>query len=427
MSKLILAAFLTFVLSATILADQRRIGRRHDVDWNSYYQLGNNYGGFEPSDTYPDLSVVGALISSTNALGTGTLVAPNYVVTAAHVVKNDYYELPDPTKWRFFLYNDFGSAISSQIYQVESITVHPAWVQRQSISNKLGDGDELGVDLAILKLNRAVTGVYPARLPSENDDPLGMRAVLGGFGTLVEGNTGSQNMSNDRRVGGENIIDRSVPKVSKAGVAESQRGGLLGIDFDSPQAQHNILASGTSIDLLGNGVSQATALPLEASTAVGDSGGPAFVRTNGYWRVHGVVSYGTTDSSYGDVTVYTRLATHHDWLMQQLPDWPDSKILNDSGWLENPWLGTFIPVSGGWNFHANLGWLYIPSSKGNSFWGWSDLLNKWIWLSDQAFPFVYCYTGSHNFWLFALLQSSNGTILRVYDYSTSSWASYNGS
>lgn len=102
MSKLILAAFLTFVLSATILADQRRIGRRHDVDWNSYYQLGNNYGGFEPSDTYPDLSVVGALISSTNALGTGTLVAPNYVVTAAHVVKNDYYELPDPTKWRFF-------------------------------------------------------------------------------------------------------------------------------------------------------------------------------------------------------------------------------------------------------------------------------------------------------------------------------------
>lgn len=427
MSKLTLATFLIVVFSASSLADQRRIGKRHDVEWNSYYQFGNNHGDFEPSDTYPDLSVVGALISTTGALGTATLVAPNYIVTAAHVIKNDYYESIQPNHWKFYLSHDFGAATSFDIYEVVSITVHPAWIARQTSTNTLGDGDELGVDLAILKLNRSVTGVYPARLPSENDDPLGMRAVLGGFGTLVEGDTGNQDTSNDRRVGGENTIDRSVAKVYKAGVPDSQRGGLLGIDFDSPLAAHNILASGNSIELLGSGDSQAVPLSLEASTAVGDSGGPAFVRTNGYWRVHGVVSYGTTDSSYGDVTVYTRLATHYDWLIQQLPEWADSKILNDSGWLENPWLGTFIPVSGGWNFHANLGWLYIPFSKGNSFWGWSDLLNKWIWLSDQAFPFVYCYTGSHNFWLFALLQSSNGTILRAYDYSTSSWASYNGS
>ena len=44
---------------------------------------------------------------------------------------------------------------------------------------------------------------------------------------------GTQDGSNDQRVGGENTIDRSVAKVSKAGVAESQRGGVLGIDFDS--------------------------------------------------------------------------------------------------------------------------------------------------------------------------------------------------
>ena len=159
---------------------------------------------------------------------------------------------------------------------------------------------------------------------------------------------------------------------------------------------------------------------------MGDSGGPAFVYTKGYWRVHGVVSYGTTDSSYGDVTVYTRLASHYQWLAQQLPDWSDSKLLDSSGWLENQWLGTFIPVTGGWIYHTNLGWLYVPSPKGNSHWAWSDLLNRWLWLSDQAFPFVYSYSTNGSFWLFILLNSSNGDSLRAYDYATESWGTYNG-
>jgi hypothetical protein len=98
MSKLIFSAFLLFILSSILTADQRRIGKRHDIGWDSYYQLGNNYGDFAPSDTYPDLSVVGALISTTGALGTATLVAPNYIVTAAHVIKNDYYESIQPNQ-----------------------------------------------------------------------------------------------------------------------------------------------------------------------------------------------------------------------------------------------------------------------------------------------------------------------------------------
>ena len=47
------------------------------------------------------------------------------------------------------------------------------------------------------------------------------------------------------------------------------------------------------MDELGDGNSSATPLPLEVSTAVGDSGGPAFVLTSNQWRIHGVVSYGT--------------------------------------------------------------------------------------------------------------------------------------
>lgn len=418
--------FSIFFAFQLLVADERRLGKRHDLSWDSYYQLGTNYGDYSPSETYPDLSVVGALISNNGALGTATLIAHNYVVTAAHVIKNDYYENPQAGNWKFIMYYDFSKASSANIYQIESFVVHPAWTARQTLSNTLGDGDELGVDLALAKLSRSALGVYPARLPSTSDDPLGKRAILAGFGTLVEGDTGSTDSSNERRVGGENIIDRSVAKVSKTGVPESQRGGLLGVDFDSSQNQHNNLGSGINIDLLGSGDSQAAPLSLEASTAVGDSGGPAFVRTQGAWRVHGVVSYGTANSSYGDVTVYTRLASHSKWLQEQLPDWPDSRLLDQSNWLENPWLGIFSPVSNGWNFHIQLGWLYLPSTKGNSFWGWSHLLNKWVWLSDQTYPFIYCHEATSSFWMYLHLESSNGTLIRAYSYSSESWRTYSG-
>jgi hypothetical protein len=423
-----------------LLAEQRRIGLRHDVDWSNYYDLGNNFGSFQPSEHYPDLSVVGALISNDGALGTATLVSPNHIVTAAHVFKNYYDETPNPAEWKFVLGADYSETSTSLIYQIEEISIHPAWIARQKFTqdtygDPLGDGDILGVDLATAKLNQSVKSIFPARLPSGSDDPIGLRAVLGGFGVLVDGRSGDRDSSNDRRLAGENIIDRSVEKVSRVDVVDSHLGGLLGIDFDSIDGDQNTLSEilfatdpylVEAREILESGDSEEIPLALEASTADGDSGGPAFVRTRGSWRVHGVVSYGTTDSSYGDVTLYTRLASHYGWLKQQLPDWADSKILDESGWLENPWLGKIFPTGSNWVFHLSLGWIYFPSSKGNSFWGWSDLMKKWIWLSDQAFPFFYCSDIETYYWFFASLESSNGRELWGYDYSALSWKKYGG-
>ena len=88
-------AFIVFVfLLGYVSADQRRIGKRDDVNWTSHYQLGNNSGNYEVGEEYPDLSVVGAIISQNGALGTGTLIAPNYVLTAAHVLKMTTTKLP---------------------------------------------------------------------------------------------------------------------------------------------------------------------------------------------------------------------------------------------------------------------------------------------------------------------------------------------
>ena len=72
---------------------------------------------------------------------------------------------------------------------------------------------------------------------SSTDEPLGQRTVIAGFGSLVEGVTGVENDTNYVRVGGENIIDRSI---DSSDTSSELMGGLLGADFDSPM-KHPIL------------------------------------------------------------------------------------------------------------------------------------------------------------------------------------------
>ena len=90
---------------------------------------------------------------------------------------------------------------------------------------------------------------------------------------------------------------------------------------------------------------------MEASSAVGDSGGPAFIYDNQSWRTVGVVSYGTSDSTYGDITVYTRVASHLDWIQTYLPSWAQARQTLYSGWMELDWFGHFFALSNNDSVH----------------------------------------------------------------------------
>ena len=226
MSRNICALVLLFLHCFT-LGDHRRIGKRHDLSWDQYNQLGNNQGEYAAPLNYPDLSTVGALVSQKGYLGTATLIAPNYVVTAAHVVKNSFYTVVNASEWQFVMHNDISDSSVEQRFQAESIVIHPGWSALQSASDENGTGDIMGVDLALIRLSQPIVGFYPARLPSAGDNPLGGRAVLSGYGYLIEGDTGEINTSNDRRVGGENIIDRSVTGINLPGLDISLHGALL--------------------------------------------------------------------------------------------------------------------------------------------------------------------------------------------------------
>ena len=78
----------------------------------------------------------------------------------------------------------------------------------------------------------------------------------------------------------------------------------------------------------------------------------------------GTVSYGSSDSSYGDITVLSRLSNQMEWLNSHLPNWPNAKVIHQSGWRESDWFGTFFPFDGGWNYHQDFGWIWAsPKSE----------------------------------------------------------------
>jgi hypothetical protein len=418
MNRWFSVTFLFIALSLFAFAQERRLGKLAGNSWSQYEDLGANRGEFAPSVNYPDFEPVGALTSiSTGVLGTATLVAPNVAITAAHVIKNSYYDALDPSDWQFTLDPDRNDINQSLVFQVERIELHPGWISLQNVLNPNGTGDLLGVDLALVHLVQNVPMYYPAVLPrSSSDDPLGERTVMSGFGSLVEGVTGVKNDTNFLRVGGENIIDRSIDLND---TDSELKGGLLGADFDSPNETSNTLAQGQVVDELGDGNSSATPLPLEASTAVGDSGGPAFVRTSNQWRIHGVVSYGTNKSKYGDITVFTRLASHLDWIKERLPNWPGSRFIDQGNWRQNSWFGIFYPFQNNWIYHVDHGWNYAPDAKGDFFWSWNSLLESWLWVHADAYPWVYSL-GEPSKWQYIDIDTSTPVRLRIYD-ETNRW------
>ena len=94
----------------------RRIGKLESQTWDQHIFLGQNQGSYLPSKDFPDLGTVGVLRSDRGLLGTGTLIAPDLIVSAAHVVKNSLSDPnPEDENWQFILSSDFEQATTTKI------------------------------------------------------------------------------------------------------------------------------------------------------------------------------------------------------------------------------------------------------------------------------------------------------------------------
>lgn len=201
-------------------------------------------------------------------LATGILIAPQWVLTAGHVADGMQAQ-------------GFSTVRLDRNYQVDNIIIHPEFYGE--------DEPNLMMDIALLHLTEPVEGIEPVALYRGSDEN-GQHITLVGYGDLGDASTGPSG-SDGRARAGENIVDATLETI-------------IAFRFDAPPA----------------------ALPLEAVSAPGDSGGPALITQGEQLFVAGVSSSQDEEGgnghpgSYGVIEYYVRVS--------QLADWIDSHIGN---------------------------------------------------------------------------------------------------
>lgn len=201
-----------------------------------------------------------------------TLIDPSWAITAAHCV----------TETRLLQTlaggEEFAVRVAGRQRRIGSLVIHPAYANA-------GDGE---VDLALLRFTVPVDSPIPIPLYDRPDEH-GQVAHILGWGYFGLGTTGREYADGQFRMA-QNRLE--------------VLGNRLQMRFDDPRAP-------------GNQV-----LELEGMPGLGDSGGPALVRTAEGWALAGVAVgelmgmdfSEETQGIYGSVAIYERISSQQDWI-----------------------------------------------------------------------------------------------------------------
>lgn len=210
----------------------------------------------------------------------GTLIAPQWVVSAAHCVYGNIED--EPTRlyvrvgghdWRHIMGSEKDIKVAKIIRhdQYDSMTTYN--------------------DIALIKLSKPVMFnkyVQPACLPTGNV-PVGSKCYITGYG-----HTSAKSKMNP-------VIQQGLLPVVSNEVCYEKNKHIM----ETPVREGNICggSGGTS--------------PI--SGCQGDSGGPYVCHVNGRWELHGAVSYGSPFCKSSDMyTVFARIYYYLDWLKQKM-------------------------------------------------------------------------------------------------------------
>ena len=241
---------------------------RDDVD-DSKYRI--------PTSDFPALADI-------PGEGHGVLIAPRWVVTAAHTIP---------------AHPELGQVVINGVARkVARVVVHPGYktLPRELIDPAMASGEAMLIvvflassdDIALIELAEPVTDVVPVATYRASDEPGRIVQIIG------KGATGTGATGHDPAGPNRTELRRAFNKITSA------YGRWTCYVFDEPS----------------------TALPLEGVLGNGDSGGPVLVQADDRWLLAGLGSWKVVQGNvmtarpgrYGQTSCNVRLSHYAEWI-----------------------------------------------------------------------------------------------------------------
>lgn len=231
-----------------------------------------------------------ARLTIAGGVGSATLIATDWLLTAAHVVTSSAGTPVAP--------GTISVLINGENRSASSVIAHPSWT---------GGNYTAGVDLALVHLTVPMSTVTGTPLYT-GSSPVGRQVTLLGYGAFGHGSSGLTDPPGTLR-GATNTLDATASTLYP-----TWSPSLLLMDFDAP---------GTT---LYNRSGSTLATDAEGSPATGDSGGGSFILEGGVWQLAGVHSFTFTTSAgaaapfgYGTGSADVSVADFAPWISSVIP------------------------------------------------------------------------------------------------------------